>query len=126
MSAAEAVQRDWLDRLRGLVKSLGGNHRGTEQAFFSLGERLREAADTARSLNITAQGLAGRLSEAEFQQTLLGLDDALALVERLLQAKGHRGGALAGIAETAAAIQKGLTSLERTISYVRMLGVNAR
>ena len=123
MSVAVA---DWLDRLRGLARSLGGNHRGAEQAFFALGERLREAGETARSLNVAAQGLAGRLSEAEFQQTLLGLDDALALVERLLQARGHRGGALAGIAAAAAAIRQGLTSLERTISYVRMLGVNAR
>jgi di/tripeptidase len=126
MSAVDAGHKDWLDRLRGLAKSLGSNHRSTEQAFFALGERLHEAADTARSLNITAQGLAGRLSEPEFQQTLLGLDDALSLVERLLQAKGHRSGSLSGIAAAAAAIQHGLTSLERTISYVRMLGVNAR
>jgi methyl-accepting chemotaxis protein len=121
-----ALDGRWADEIQKLIDALRADHQPVEESFLILGDRLCEAVVTTGDLNAMAAVLAGRMAEPGFQDTLRGLDNALLLIDRLQDAKDERESDLACIGQTSLDILLCLGELAKSISYVHILGVNAR
>lgn len=107
-----------LARLRSLHESL-------ESAFLGLGEQLGFAQRKSLHLTAMARALAARLNEAEFLETVAGLDRSLEQVAALRRDSGDDA-CLDGIALAASTVRKQLQTLLKVMSQLSMLGINAK
>lgn len=120
------MSQAWTETAASCRSRLAALQAPTEAALLALGERLRQAHETTRSLSAMARALDHRLSEPDFQDTLKSLDGTIRLVQSLRGSHGGERGPLHDIADHAAAIRRALTTLQETMSHVHVLGMNGK
>lgn len=120
------MSQAWTDIPQTCRTRLAALQAPTEAALLDLGERLRQAHETTRSLSAMARALDHRLSEPEFQDTLRGLDGTIRLVQSLRSTHAGERGPLHDIADHATTIGRALAALSQTMSHVHVLGMNGK
>jgi hypothetical protein len=107
------------------LSALRGLHGALEGAFLELGDHLGNAHRKSQHLMVMARALAERLNEAEFLDTVAGLETSLNQVNALRR-DDTDSGCLTDIAQAAMGVRKQLQTLLKIMGQLSMLGINAK
>lgn len=116
----------WAAALKTAAKRFETFYPPLEPMFLATGERLRELHGKVAELSEKSETAGQRLSSSDFAEMLEGLTEAARLIDTLRQVRGGQSAALAQMVTTTDAMLASLTALNRIMSHVRVLAVNAK